>query len=210
MRKCRIGTAKFFTLLLLLYRTSVNDDGLWCRYSSYDNKLGFYFGYNATLFELRGTTEFPSSEDSYLTMAVFFPPEEIEKNGLNDDFLSVWSWDCAKEVGNDMRSYLSTEYALTRYTGIDFFENYIGENADRYDSFRVTSIGDYIYVIGYESNDQGSITQIRAITMNNGILYDFIYDAGDNESFEWSDEFFGLIDSCRYPTEDEVLEKYVY
>ena len=24
MRKCRIGTAKFFTLLLLLYRTSVN------------------------------------------------------------------------------------------------------------------------------------------------------------------------------------------
>ncbi len=27
MRKCRIGTAKFFTLLLLLYRTSVNDAG---------------------------------------------------------------------------------------------------------------------------------------------------------------------------------------
>ena len=25
MRKCRIGTAKFFTLLLLLYRTSVNN-----------------------------------------------------------------------------------------------------------------------------------------------------------------------------------------
>ncbi|UWN74431.1 hypothetical protein NQ528_14710 [Anaerotruncus colihominis] len=28
MRKCRIGTAKFFTLLLLLYRTSVNAAGL--------------------------------------------------------------------------------------------------------------------------------------------------------------------------------------
>ena len=27
MRKCRIGTAKFFTLLLLLYRTSVNHAG---------------------------------------------------------------------------------------------------------------------------------------------------------------------------------------
>ena len=27
MRKCRIGTAKFFTLLLLLYRTSVNYHG---------------------------------------------------------------------------------------------------------------------------------------------------------------------------------------
>ena len=27
MRKCRIGTAKFFTLLLLLYRTSVKADG---------------------------------------------------------------------------------------------------------------------------------------------------------------------------------------
>ena len=27
MRKCRIGTAKFFTLLLLLYRTSANDAG---------------------------------------------------------------------------------------------------------------------------------------------------------------------------------------
>ena len=30
MRKCRIGTAKFFTLLLLLYRTSAN----WWGYSS--------------------------------------------------------------------------------------------------------------------------------------------------------------------------------
>jgi hypothetical protein len=28
MRKCRIGTAKFFTLLLLLYRTSVNAHGI--------------------------------------------------------------------------------------------------------------------------------------------------------------------------------------
>jgi len=28
MRKCRIGTAKFFTLLLLLYRTSVNAQGI--------------------------------------------------------------------------------------------------------------------------------------------------------------------------------------
>ncbi len=28
MRKCRIGTAKFFTLLLLLYRTSVNGQEL--------------------------------------------------------------------------------------------------------------------------------------------------------------------------------------
>ena len=28
MRKCRIGTAKFFTLLLLLYRTSVKDLGI--------------------------------------------------------------------------------------------------------------------------------------------------------------------------------------
>ena len=27
MRKCRIGTAKFFTLLLLLYRTSVKSQG---------------------------------------------------------------------------------------------------------------------------------------------------------------------------------------
>ena len=27
MRKCRIGTAKFFTLLLLLYNTSANTDG---------------------------------------------------------------------------------------------------------------------------------------------------------------------------------------
>ena len=27
MRKCRIGTAKFFTLLLLLYRTSVKEQG---------------------------------------------------------------------------------------------------------------------------------------------------------------------------------------
>ena len=30
MRKCRIGTAKFFTLLLLLYRTSVKITGLFC------------------------------------------------------------------------------------------------------------------------------------------------------------------------------------
>ncbi|PND08141.1 hypothetical protein CXT88_00950 [Akkermansia muciniphila] len=29
MRKCRIGTAKFFTLLLLLYRTSVNAQGIY-------------------------------------------------------------------------------------------------------------------------------------------------------------------------------------
>ena len=29
MRKCRIGTAKFFTLLLLLYRTSVNYLGFY-------------------------------------------------------------------------------------------------------------------------------------------------------------------------------------
>ena len=28
MRKCRIGTAKFFTLLLLLYRTSVKSQGV--------------------------------------------------------------------------------------------------------------------------------------------------------------------------------------
>ncbi|MDR4076403.1 MAG: Maff2 family protein [Ruminococcus sp.] len=28
MRKCRIGTAKFFTLLLLLYRTSVKSQGM--------------------------------------------------------------------------------------------------------------------------------------------------------------------------------------
>ena len=28
MRKCRIGTAKFFTLLLLLYRTSVKGHGM--------------------------------------------------------------------------------------------------------------------------------------------------------------------------------------
>jgi hypothetical protein len=28
MRKCRIGTAKFFTLLLLLYHTSVNAHGI--------------------------------------------------------------------------------------------------------------------------------------------------------------------------------------
>ena len=28
MRKCRIGTAKFFTLLLLLYRTSVKPQGI--------------------------------------------------------------------------------------------------------------------------------------------------------------------------------------
>ena len=28
MRKCRIGTAKFFTLLLLLYRTSVDAQGM--------------------------------------------------------------------------------------------------------------------------------------------------------------------------------------
>ena len=28
MRKCRIGTAKFFTLLLLLYRTSVKSQGI--------------------------------------------------------------------------------------------------------------------------------------------------------------------------------------
>ena len=27
MRKCRVGTAKFFTLLLLLYRTSVEAQG---------------------------------------------------------------------------------------------------------------------------------------------------------------------------------------
>ena len=27
-RKCRIGTAKFFTLLLLLYRTSVKSQGM--------------------------------------------------------------------------------------------------------------------------------------------------------------------------------------
>ena len=36
MRKCRIGTAKFFTLLLLLYRTSVNADG------TYGVKEGMY------------------------------------------------------------------------------------------------------------------------------------------------------------------------
>ena len=28
LRKCRIGTAKFFTLLLLLYRTSVKSQGV--------------------------------------------------------------------------------------------------------------------------------------------------------------------------------------
>ncbi|EEI79909.1 hypothetical protein HMPREF0175_1922 [Bifidobacterium longum subsp. longum ATCC 55813] len=28
MRKCRIGTAKFFALLLLLYRTSVKKQGI--------------------------------------------------------------------------------------------------------------------------------------------------------------------------------------
>ena len=28
MRKCRIGTAKFFALLLLLYRTSVKSQGM--------------------------------------------------------------------------------------------------------------------------------------------------------------------------------------
>ncbi|MDB8725866.1 Maff2 family protein [[Ruminococcus] gnavus] len=28
MRKCRIGTAKFFTLLLLLYRTSAKSQGM--------------------------------------------------------------------------------------------------------------------------------------------------------------------------------------
>ena len=28
LRKCRIGTAKFFTLLLLLYRTSVKSQGM--------------------------------------------------------------------------------------------------------------------------------------------------------------------------------------
>nr|WP_147539252.1 Maff2 family protein [Anaerotruncus rubiinfantis] len=28
MRKCRIGTAKFFTLLLLLYHTSVKSQGV--------------------------------------------------------------------------------------------------------------------------------------------------------------------------------------
>ena len=28
MRKCRIGTAKFFTLLLLLYHTSVKSQGM--------------------------------------------------------------------------------------------------------------------------------------------------------------------------------------
>ena len=28
MRKCRIGTANFFTLLLLLYRTSVKSQGM--------------------------------------------------------------------------------------------------------------------------------------------------------------------------------------
>ncbi|MBR0396742.1 MAG: hypothetical protein IJI10_00580 [Eubacterium sp.] len=28
MAKCRIGTAKFFTLLLLLYRTSVKSQGI--------------------------------------------------------------------------------------------------------------------------------------------------------------------------------------
>ena len=28
MAKCRIGTAKFFTLLLLLYRTSINAQGV--------------------------------------------------------------------------------------------------------------------------------------------------------------------------------------
>jgi len=28
MRKCRIGTAKFFTLLLLLYRTSIKSQGV--------------------------------------------------------------------------------------------------------------------------------------------------------------------------------------
>ena len=28
MRKCRIGTAKFFTLLLLLYRISVKSQGM--------------------------------------------------------------------------------------------------------------------------------------------------------------------------------------
>ena len=28
MRKCRIGTAKFFTFLLLLYRTSVKSQGM--------------------------------------------------------------------------------------------------------------------------------------------------------------------------------------
>ena len=29
MRKCRIGTAKFFTLLLLLYRTSIKRPGIY-------------------------------------------------------------------------------------------------------------------------------------------------------------------------------------
>ena len=37
MRKCRIGTAKFFTLLLLLYRTSVKKEG--GSYQEYTGKV---------------------------------------------------------------------------------------------------------------------------------------------------------------------------
>ena len=40
MRKCRIGTAKFFTLLLLLYRTSVNFQGITEQTNFYFNERG--------------------------------------------------------------------------------------------------------------------------------------------------------------------------
>ena len=46
--------------------------------------------------------------------------------------------------------------------------------------------------------------------MDNGIAYDFIYTAGDNETFDCSNEFFNIISTVVYPTEEEIMEKYVY
>ncbi len=39
MRKCRIGTAKIFTLLLLLYRTSVKTRGKYCTVECVQNSV---------------------------------------------------------------------------------------------------------------------------------------------------------------------------
>jgi hypothetical protein len=44
MRKCRIGTAKFFTLLLLLYRTSVKEQG----YNQNVTGTGFLLSFRIT------------------------------------------------------------------------------------------------------------------------------------------------------------------
>ena len=121
----------------------------------------------------------------------------------------VSSYDCAAGAEVD-RSYLSMQYILLSYNGIDFFTDYVGEVSDKYDSFRVASFDENIFIIGYELNDMGDATSIRAITMNNGILFEFIYSSGENRKFEHVDELFHSMENVIFPTEEYGLSKYEY